>query len=342
MQDTLKHMLEEKLQERREFRALIEQFRYTNTELYQKMAEAGETRNNVLCNKKAKWKLASVLPQEKNPKLVKAISTLNAKTSKGKSSTIKAKVEPKVVDKAKVEEVLDENDEVVQSLKWACDILLKEHNKRREIRTKRGSVKRKARDKIQGAWAAKYLNEVNKKAKTKKAVDVGIYENMKIPQEVDSKKDDLGALVDDIPKTMLTKSQYEDVESEDEEPVSKGKTTIVNLQKQLASRCKEGKNASRSSGRDWASKTEEEKLNEAKRHLEWLQEKQKKDIIVDFFGVPKTKKESMKVVESKRNDTSLETNDTDTIETKENPSNITESRKLETGNTFSYVLCNLF
>ena len=60
----LAQTLEEKVQERREFRTIIEQFRYTNTELYQKMAQAGETRNSALFNKKAKWKLALVLPSK--------------------------------------------------------------------------------------------------------------------------------------------------------------------------------------------------------------------------------------------------------------------------------------
>ena len=60
----LAQTLEEKVQERREFRTIIEQFRYTNTDLYQKMAQAGETRNSALFNKKAKWKLALVLPSK--------------------------------------------------------------------------------------------------------------------------------------------------------------------------------------------------------------------------------------------------------------------------------------
>ena len=35
-------------------------------------------------------------------------------------------------------------------------------------------------------------------------------------------------------------------------------------------------------------KTEEEKLKDAQKHLEYLQEKQKQNTLVDFFGVPRT------------------------------------------------------
>ena len=63
----LEETFQEKVSERREFRKIIEQFRYTNTELYQKMTTAGESRNNALFNKKAKWKLALVLPNASTP-----------------------------------------------------------------------------------------------------------------------------------------------------------------------------------------------------------------------------------------------------------------------------------
>ena len=46
----LEETFQEKLSERREFRKIIEQFRYTNTDLYQKMATAGESRSNALFN----------------------------------------------------------------------------------------------------------------------------------------------------------------------------------------------------------------------------------------------------------------------------------------------------
>merc|ERR1711997_387772 len=48
-EDRLKEVLEEKIKERHEYRKILEQFRYSNKELFQKMSQAGEARNNALC-----------------------------------------------------------------------------------------------------------------------------------------------------------------------------------------------------------------------------------------------------------------------------------------------------
>ena len=82
-EDRLKEVLEEKIKERHEYRKILEQFRYSNKELFQKMSQAGEARNNALCNKKAKWKLAVVLPQDNDAKSPKA--TPLHKTPHGKA-----------------------------------------------------------------------------------------------------------------------------------------------------------------------------------------------------------------------------------------------------------------
>ena len=281
--------MEEKIQERREFRSIVEEFRYTNKELYQKMSQAGETRNSALFNKKAKWKLATVLPQvpKKGGKRPKS-----ARVEKEPEA-----VEPEI-DKGKVEEILDENDSVIQSLKWAHDILLKEHTKRKQTRTKRGSIKRKAESKIHGMWTVHHLNEERKKAKTKKTGEVGIYENMK--KEEPNKRDEIGALVDDIPKLMAQPSVPvdDDEDYSDDEYAPKKKFEIVDLKKKLSFRRKTGKIPSKALNRSWEAKTEEDKINDAKKHLAWLQEKQQRNIIVDFFGVPKTKSSSVIVIPS--------------------------------------------
>ena len=288
VEDKLKEVLDEKTQERREYRSIIENFRYTNTELYQKMAQAGETRNNGLFNKKAKWKLATVLPQ------VPQESSNSEKTStafpkspkpKHKKKEIKAssKVkEPKADDK-KVEDLLDENDEVIQSLKWAHDMLLKEYMNRRQTRTQRGSIKRKATGRTQSRWVTHHNNDAKKKARTQNTINLSIYENMKSEEE--SKKEEMGALVDDIPKLASHVSQIFDNNSDDDDDGKcKMKCEIIDLRRKLSIRRKEGK---KGSNREWEVKTEEQKLNEAKEHLKWLQEKQRKNITVDFFGIPR-------------------------------------------------------
>ena len=267
------------------------------------MSQAEETRNSALINKKAKWKLATVLPLDPKKAGKRPKSARMEKETKQE--------EPEIVDKTKMEEVLDENDSVIQSLKWAHDILLKEHTTRRHVRTKRGSVKRKAGgSRIHGMWTYHHMNEEKKKAK-KKTGEMGIYGNMK--KEEPEKREEVGALVDDIPKLLAQPSNYNDNEEEDyddDEYAPKKKFEIVDLRRKLSFRRKTGKIPTKAL-EAWEAKTEEDKINDAKKHLAWLQEKQKKNIIVDFFGVPKTKREaivvepsasSVKTEESESND----------------------------------------
>ena len=299
-EDRLKEVLEEKIKERHEYRKILEQFRYSNKELFQKMSQAGEARNNALCNKKAKWKLAVVLPQDNNAKSPKATPLHKTQQGKTKNKPEKEKAvkeikEPKISSE-KIDEILDENDEVVQSLKWAHETLLKEYNQRKQIRTNRGSIKRKAGRQIKSMWAFKHMNDAKKKAKAEKTKEDGIYNNMKSNNE--DKVEETAPLVDDIIKPLTPSI---DQHSDDDTPklersTSKPKTLIINLQRKLSFRRKEGKaSSSNSKSNKWVEKTEEQKILEAQQHLKWLQEKQKQNIIVDFFGVP-TKKEPIKVI----------------------------------------------
>ena len=304
----LAELLEEKVQERREFRTIIEQFRYTNKDLYQKMAQAGETRNNALgFNKKAKWKLALVLPQDNTNELKSSpyedaknspAPVLKSKTGKGKfgkrGKVSLGKNTEKKLGIEDDEEVMDDNDEVIQSLKWAHDILLKEFGKRKKIREKKKSLKRRAHKKLQTLWAFHHQNEVTKKAKKKAQAEGrdGIYDNMN--KEDTDKKEEQGALIDGVEEKIDhdIKLDAEEEDIEREEAKRKRKVIIINLQKRLSF-----KKASRDKDRDRVLKTEEQKLKEAQEHLAYLQEKQKTNIIVDFFGVPKAGKNTNKIVE---------------------------------------------
>ena len=60
-------------------------------ETFQKMSQAGEARNNALCNKKAKWKLAVVLPQDDNAKSPKAAPLHKTPHGKAKNKPEKEK-----------------------------------------------------------------------------------------------------------------------------------------------------------------------------------------------------------------------------------------------------------
>ena len=132
-------------------------------------------------------------------------------------------------------------------------------------------------------------------------------------KEEPEKREEVGALVDDIPKLLAQPSNYNDNEEEDyddDEYAPKKKFEIVDLRRKLSFRRKTGKIPTKAL-EAWEAKTEEDKINDAKKHLAWLQEKQKKNIIVDFFGVPKTKREaivvepsasSVKTEESESND----------------------------------------
>ena len=137
-------------------------------------------------------------------------------------------------------------------------------------------------------WTHQYLNDEKKKAKTKKNND-GIYDNMK--KEEPNKREETGALVDGVvePNPLHQSSNQDDEDDDyiDDEYIPKKKFEIVDLRKKLSFRRKTGKVPKKALDKDWEHKTEEDKINDAKKHLAWLQEKQKRNIIVDFFGVPK-------------------------------------------------------
>ena len=283
MEDRLAKLLEEKIVERREFQSLIETFRYTKPELYQKMSQAGESRNSAFFNKKAKWKLALVLPennsnQPKSP-INEPKNTSITKSKQGKGKFVKGgkvslgKNKEKQIEIQDVQEVMDGNDEVIQALNWAHDTLLKEHLKRKKLRAKKGSLRRRATKKLQTMWAFHHQAEMLKRAKNKKAKDDGII------TEDTTKKEEQGALIDDI------KIEHAPVEDEDEteDNSMRRKTIIINLQKRLSFK----KSSQRDPNKCKELKSDEDKLNEARAHLKWLQDKQKQNILVDFFGVPK-------------------------------------------------------
>ena len=295
----LEETFQEKLSERREFRKIIEQFRYTNTDLYQKMATAGESRSNALFNKKAKWKLALVLPNGSTPgtETAKAdIATTKSPMFKPKApkkskfvkkgKVLLGKKEDEKIELGTVEDVMDENDDVIQSLKWARDILLKETEKRKKIRAQKRSLKRRAGKKLQTLWTFHHQKEASKKAKSKKIKEENdsknVYTNLDRDKDDDTKQEDAGALIDDIKMVHNDPDPFDD--EEEDEVHEKRKTIIINLQKRLSF-----KKASRFANRvKREEKTEEEKLKDAQKHLEYLQEKQKQNTLVDFFGVPRT------------------------------------------------------
>ena len=267
------------------------------------MAQAGETRNSALFNKKAKWKLALVLPSKTTSNDSKSTSVqpskespiLKIKSKSGKGKFIKKRKDDsdtnkneKKIEIENVQDVLDDNDEVIQSLRWAHETLLKEHKKRLTIRAAKGSLKRRAHKKLTTMWAFHHQNEQQKKAKPKQPKEDDIYANMNKKEDDDIKKEEKSALVDDI-KIEKVKEQVEEIKVEEKD---KRKTVIINLQKRLSF-----KKTKRGQAKEI--KTEEDKINAAKAHLAFLQEKQKENIIVDFFGVPKgTKAAFSEVVKS--------------------------------------------
>ena len=249
------------------------------------MAQAGEKRAAALFNSKAKWKIALSLPKET---LVPAVApVLKAKSGSTKGKLGKGKNTDTKEDVTKVPEFKEEEDECVQALNWAHKTLMKEYTKRRAIRERKRSLKRRAHRKIQTIWAFHYKNDAKKKAKLKKTPEENIYTNMK-SEDSSNKEDHRSNLnleaFEEV--TDITESQQEDKGTNAEENTNKRKVIIINLQKRLSFKNK-GRGSSHRARTEV--KTEEEKFEDAKRHLKWLQEKQKKNGLVDFFGVPKVR-----------------------------------------------------
>ena len=262
------------------------------------MAQAGEKRAAALFNSKAKWKLALIVPKEQP---VKSTSP-ELKAKSGKGHLKKGKNQDKQEEsKERKEEILDENDDVMQALHWAHDTLIKEFAKRKQIRQRKKSLKRRAHKKIQTIWAFHYKNDERKKAKAKIAKEEATYKDIynKLKIEDSYKDEDRGKMEWEKPKMDdeaqdtvegITESEHTD-DFVEEENTTKRKVIIINLQKRLSFKRSRGECSSKEIKKEL--KTEEEKVNEARMHLKWLQEKQKQNVLVDFFGVPKSRVLSM-------------------------------------------------
>ena len=270
----------------------------TNFELYTKMMDAGSRRADALyAEEDMDIKPKETAKQnEKNPAVVEEkksdpipIIHRGSRFRKGKfrkaafAAVAKTIVKEDVVPEKKEEPV----DAAELAIKWACKVLLKEHNKRSEARARRRSLKKKARKKIQSIWAFHKMTETKKKSKVnkKEGEEKRKLEEFLMKEEQRIIGDDKGA----VGGSMMNDQRDED---EDNGEPTKRRVIIVNLQKRLNSlkrkpstKKKERIDTFSSRIQDGKLTTEKEKMEAAKQHLKWLEEQQKNRANVNSLGM---------------------------------------------------------
>ena len=298
MEDVLNKAMDVKLKERREYLDLIEETKEINFDLYLKMVQAEETRANALCQKgnadktsktskfSGTLKIPEILKDQEKP-LRRAKSTRQRRVTKKYKATKEAVVE-------EPDEVAEQDEEEI-ALAWAYTVLMKEFYRRNELRGKVGTAKKKINDKLEALWRFRKLKETKKKEERKKNKDRKMKDMMKTASSVNaisgsqiganaSKKDDKNVEDGNDLNVLKKRGSF------------KRKVQVVNLQDQIMSKRKPIGDGSSPLVKEefYKIKTEEEKVEEAKRVLKYLKERQKLRDQLDSLGNKrKTKNESI-------------------------------------------------
>ena len=272
-----------KLRERREYLDIIEETKEINYDLYLKMIQANGKRSVALAQKAHDDNAAKLI---KMPEIMKekAKPLRRVKSTKPRRVTKKCKAE----NKAAIEEPDDEveQDEEEIALAWAYTVLMKEFYRRNEIRDKNVTTKKKVNDKLDALWRFRKLKEKKKLEERKKNKERKLKDMMKTasvskvtsgPQQGGNtdKKDGKHTDESDEPNGLKKKGSF------------KRKVQVVNLADQIKSKArKAADDGSNPLAQEqlYRIKTEDEKLDEAKKVLRYLKERQRLRDQLDSLG----------------------------------------------------------
>ena len=287
-EQVLNKAMDIKLQERREYLDLMEETKEINFNLYLKMVQAEETRtvafaqkanlgkNTKSVNLPEKIKLPEVLKAQVRP-LRRAKSTKQPRVTKKCKSTKETVVEET--------DTVAEHDEEEIALAWAYSVLMKEFYRRNELRGKVVCTKKKVNDKLEALWRFRKLKEKKKTEERKKNKERKMKDMMKTASAVNtisslqngesaSKKDGKCPEEGNDLNVLKKKGSF------------KRKVQVINLQDQILSKRKPGDDGGNPLTKDqhYKIKTEEEKVEEAKRVLRYLKERQRLREQLDSLG----------------------------------------------------------
>ena len=294
VEDNLNKHIEAKLAERREYLDLIEETKEINYGLYLKMVQADEQRHGALFHEEKKISEPQILKEVKVEKTNQPLR--RAKTTRSRRNpkkNIKLSEQPNCVA------TTDNKDEVVQdgeevAMTWAYTILINEFYRRNEIRDKMKKLKKTTNEKLEALWKFRKIQALTKKENKKKEKERKQQELLKS-----------AAISAAISAKAASKASKKDEKSEntvsEENPESNGtkkrgsfkrKVQVINLQDQIDAKKKStGSQIGDSQDQTfYRLKTEKEKIEEAKKVLRYLKEKQElRDQIERLEGKNKSK-----------------------------------------------------
>ena len=295
MEAKLCKVVADKISERREYLALIDATKELNFDLYQKMVSAGERRTDALCVNEPS--LSGIVKDQNSNNSITIKKPLNQscqpvrnnKSARGKRSSKKGihfseKAENCNTNENVVNE--EDQDEEEQSLHWGYSILMKEFHRRNGLRIKNKVTSKQANEKLKSFLAFKKLKEEHqkqankKKGNGKKKKDES---NLLLPESNETIKDPSN----DKNETnkLVEVKELKKLNKETDEMLKKGSikknTEIVNVHDQIQSKKKKrvAESADTSSVNPiFKSKTEKEKIKEARKQLRELNERAERKI----------------------------------------------------------------
>ena len=290
VEEVLNKAMDSKLKDRREYLDLIEETKEINYDLYLKMMQADEKRQHALAQKDKGENVAkpkSLQPKAHQdslmiPDLLKAQTKplRRVKSTKPRRVTKKCRAAKEAVIEEPDENAVQDEEEI--ALAWAYTVLMKEFYRRNETRGKVNTIKKKANDKLEALWRFRKLKEKkkveerkkNKERKMKDMVKTAAVSKAISGSQNENKKDDKNAEEANDHNTLKKKGSF------------KRKVQVVNLQDQIKSKRKPGDDGDNPLAQDqlYRIKTEEEKVEEAKRVLRYLKERQRLRDQLDSLG----------------------------------------------------------
>ena len=300
VEEVLNQAMDIKLRERREYLDIIEETKDINYDLYLKMIQANGKRSIALAQKARDDNAAKpiVIPETLKEK---AKPLRRVKSTKPRRVTKKCKAENKAAIEEPDEEADQDEEEI--ALAWAYTVLMKEFYRRNEVRGKNATTKKKVNDKLDALWRFRKLKEKKKLEERKKNKERKMNEMMKtVAASKAMSGTQKGDKVDK--KEEKNADESNDLNGLKKKGSFKRKVQVVNLAEQIKSKRKPAEDGSNPLHQEqlYRPKTDEEKVEEAKKVLRYLKERQRLRDQLDSLGNKRKNKTEETELEDKPNE----------------------------------------
>ena len=281
--------MDSKLKDRREYLDLIEETKEINYDLYLKMMQADEIRQHAVAQKDKGENVAKPIKLQETLKIPDLLKVQTKPLRRVKSTKPRRVTKKCIAAKEAVVEGSDENavqDEEEIALAWAYTVLMKEFYRRNETRGKVNIIKKKTNDKLEALWRFRKLKEKKKVEERKKNKERKMKDMVKTVSTVSNFISGSHNGENENKKDVKNEEETNDHNTLKKKGSFKRKVQVVNLQDQIKSKRKPGDDGDNPLAQDqlYKIKTEEEKVEEAKKVLRYLKERQRLRDQLDSLG----------------------------------------------------------